>query len=86
MLLLRSRLGGLLIRKSLQQEDRRLIYSIDGVFDTHLKEDTIFQVEKYWKPRLATTIPKVRSVLRIRNPRSGIRCFFTPWIRDPDPG
>lgn len=48
--------GQLLLGRGMQ---RRMIYSIDGVFESHLKEDTVLQVEKHWKPRLANTIPKV---------------------------
>jgi hypothetical protein len=38
---------------------RRQIFSIDGVFDSHLKEDTVLRVEKHWKPLLRSTVPKV---------------------------
>ncbi len=34
------------------------------------------------------TVQSLEAVLRIRDPGSGIRCLFDPWIRDiriPDP-
>ena len=56
-----ARAHGLLLGRRLQQQHliRRSIYSIDGVFDSHLREDPVIQVEKFWKPRLASSIHKV---------------------------
>jgi hypothetical protein len=49
----------LLLWGARQSMARRQIFSIDGVFDSHLKEDTVLRVEKHWKPLLRSTVPKV---------------------------
>ena len=46
-------------RRSSRQQQQRLIYSIDGVFDSHLKEDTVLRVEQHWRPLITSLIPKV---------------------------
>ncbi len=57
---LRARAHRLLLRQLQERPSwRRMIYSIDGVFESHLKEDTVRRVEAHWRPRLASTLPKV---------------------------
>jgi hypothetical protein len=55
-----ARAHRLLLRRQQERPSwRRMICSIDGVFDSHLKEDTVRRVEAHWRPRLASTLPKV---------------------------
>jgi hypothetical protein len=58
-----ARAHRLLLRRQQERPSwRRMIYSFDGVFDSHLKEDTVRRVEAHWRPRLASTLPKVSSI------------------------
>ena len=40
----------------------------------------------YFDPALNRYGKDSTTVMRIRDPRSGIQCFSDPWILDPDPG
>ena len=37
----------------------RSIYSIDGVFDKYLENDTMIKLEAYWRDKIKDSLPKV---------------------------
>jgi len=39
----------------------RSIYSIDGVFDKYLENDTMIKLEAYWRDKIKDSLPKVSS-------------------------
>ena len=39
----------------------RSIYSIDGVFDKYLENDTMIKIEAHWRDKIKDSLPKVSS-------------------------